>query len=240
MLDSLATTPKAVAGNGAIARPKMSYAEYLQWADEDTHSEWVDGEVFIFMATKPIHQFTLEFLHLLLRYFVDLFHLGQVHVAPFEALLRSGRSSREPDIFFVAQANLHRISKDRLVGPPDLIVEIVSAESVQRDRLEKFREYQQVGVQEYWVIDPRPGKQRADFFRLNDEGEYDLFGTEDDERVASVVLPGFWLRPDWLWQANTLDPFTVFCEMAGLPESFAAQVRQQLQAGFDTLRGLGD
>jgi hypothetical protein len=83
------------------------------------------------------------------------------------------------------------------------------------------------------IIDPHPDKQRADFFRLDKEGAYWLFAIEDDERVESHVLPGFWLRPAWLWQPDEGDPLLAFCEMAGMPESVAQGFRRQVQAGFE-------
>ncbi|MEW5985727.1 MAG: Uma2 family endonuclease [Chloroflexota bacterium] len=226
------TIPATIARPPSSSRPpglRMSYEEYLQWTDEDIHSEWVDGEVIVYMAVKPIHQITLEFLYRLLAAFADYLGLGQVHVAPFEVLLRSGRSSREPDIFFVAQENLHRITQDRVVGPPDLIVEIVSADSLRRDRYDKFIEYRQVGVREYWIIDPRPGKQRADFYCLDEQGEYELFATEENERVESKVVTGFWLRPEWLWQANSLNPLVAF--YAVLPAEQRQQFEELLRRG---------
>jgi Uma2 family endonuclease len=215
------------------ARLKMSYEEFLQWVGEDTHAEWVDGEVIIHMPPKEIHQITLGYLYELLSLFVRLFNLGKVIVAPFEMRARRGGSSREPDLLFIAQENLERLTDDRLIGPADLIVEVISEDSVRRDRDDKFREYSEAGVREYWIIDPRPGKQRADFFRLDEEGVYRLFAIEDDERVESHVLPGFWLRPAWLWQADEGDPLLTFCEMAGMPESVVQQFRQQVQAGFE-------
>jgi Uma2 family endonuclease len=197
-------------------RLKMSYEAFLEWADEDTRAEWANGEVIIHMPPKDIHQVTLGFLYRLLGLFVDLYSLGQIRLAPFEVKLKPTGSSREPDIFFVATPNLARLTADRLVGPADLIIEIVSKESVQRDREDKFKEYAEAEVPEYWIIDPRSGKQRADFYRLNEKGGYQLFATEDDERVESYVLPGFWLRPAWLWQADTLDPLSLFFEIRGL------------------------
>lgn len=216
-------------------RLKMSYEEFLQWADEDVHAEWdaSRGEVIIHMPPKEIHQITLGFLYELLSLFVRLFSLGKVMVAPFEMKVSAAGSAREPDIFFVANENLERLTEDRLVGPADLIVELVSDDSVQRDRNRKFQEYRDAGVREYWIVDPRPDKQRADFFRLDEQGEYELYATEDDERVASHVLPGFWLKPTWLWQADERDPFLAFCEMAGLSEAVINQFRQQIQAGFE-------
>jgi Uma2 family endonuclease len=210
----------------------MSYEEFLRWAGEDTRAEWVDGEVIIHMPPTDLHQVTVGFLYALLLIFVQFFQRGRVRVSPIEMRLSGSRSSREPDILFVTNEHLDCLTPERLVGPADLVVEIISDDSVQRDRRDKFKEYREAGVREYWIIDPRPNKHRADFFRLTDEGDYELFATEDDERMTSHILPGFWLRPAWLWQTDDPQPFTAFCEMAGLPADFATQLRQQIEAGF--------
>jgi Uma2 family endonuclease len=204
----------------------MDYEEFMIWADEDTHAEWEDGEVIIFMSTTNVHQMTLDFLYRLLGLFIDLFHLGQLRTAPFQMRLES--TGREPDILFIANENLSQLSEDRLNGPADLVVEIISKESIHRDRQTKFREYAEAGVKEYWLIDPRQGRQVADFFRLNAANEYELFATEDDKRVESQVLPGFWLKPDWLWQAGTLSSLAAFLEMRGLSPQQQEQVQNLL------------
>jgi len=225
-------TQEATPAKAKPTRIRMSYEEFREWADEDTHAEWVDGEAIVFMPAKDVHQNTLEFLYELLALFARLFNLGKVRVAPFEMKLRQGRSYREPDILFLSEESRERLTEDRLEGPADLVIEIISGDSVRRDREDKFKEYQEAGIQEYWVIDPRSGKQRADFFRLNTHGQYELIATEDDERVESAVLPGFWLRPSWLWQAGELDPLLALGEMAGLPDNAVQQFRQQIKAGL--------
>jgi len=131
----------------------------------------------------------------------------------------------------VANENLNRLTEDRLEGPADLVIEIVSEHTVHNDRDDKYKEYQAAGVREYWIIDPRLDKQRADFYSLDETGLYSLFATEDDERVESKVLSGFWLRPDWLWQADTLNPLLAFFQMRGLSDEQIAQIEQLLQAG---------
>lgn len=210
------------------ARLHMSYDEYRGWVDEDAHTEWVDGEVIVFMPPKEHHQSVLGFLYSVLSQYAQLLDLGRVLIAPFEVKLRSGRSYREPDVLFVAKENLSRLSEDRLEGPPDLIVEIISADSVHRDRHTKFREYADAGIQEYWIIDPRPRRQAADFFRLNEQGEYELFATEADEKAPSQVLPGFWLKPAWLWQTDTLASLTALLEVRGLSSEQIQQVQNLL------------
>ncbi len=223
---------------------RMRYEDFLAWSGEDTHAEWVpidstgNGEVIVQMPPKLMHQQVADFLGKLLGLFVHLFGLGKLVIAPFEVKLKPGHSSREPDILFVATENLERLTQERLNGPPDLAIEIISDDSVKRDRDDKYREYRDAGVREYWIVDPREGRQRADFFHLDDaagateRAEYRLFATEEDARIESRVLPGFWLRPEWLWQADTLDPWLTFCEMAGLAEAVVNQFREQMQAGF--------
>lgn len=216
---------KALPQNGKVM---MSYEAFLAWVDEDRHAEWVNGEVIEFMPAKRVHQNCLQFLYELLALFIRLRNLGEILVAPTE--MRLTRSSREPDILFVSTKNRHRLTADRVEGAADLVVEIISSDSVSRDRRDKFQEYRLEGVQEYWIIDPRPNKQRADFFTLTPDGQYDLFGTEEDEKVESRLLSGFWLQPAWLWQADKLDPFVLFCEIRGLtPEQIAGI--QRLLAG---------
>jgi hypothetical protein len=66
-------------------------------------------------------------------------------------------------------------------------------------------------------------------FFLTPEGRYELFATEDDERVESSALPGFWLRPAWLWEAEERDPLMTLMEIRGLSAEAAEQVRTLLR-----------
>ena len=215
-----------------VGTRQMSYEDYLLWSTEDKHAEWVNGEVIVHMPPSEIHQALLVFLVRLLGTFLSWHNLGKLLVAPFEMKLGPRGPARQPDILFVSVKHLDRLTAQRLDGPADLVIEIVSNDSVRRDRYDKLLEYGKAGVREYWVIDPRPGKQRADFLQLDETGDYALIATEDDERYASAVLPGFWLRPAWLWQVDKLDPFAAFCEVAGLPEELVSQFRQQAQANL--------
>jgi Uma2 family endonuclease len=164
------------------------------------------------------------FLHELLSFYVRLFDLGKVCLAPYEVKLTPEGAAREPDLFFVAREKLDRLTEDRLIGAPDLVIEIVSKSSVKSDRDDKFNEYRDAGVHEYWIIDPRPNKLRADFYRLSEQGIYRLFATEEDEQVSSDVLSGFWLRPAWLWKANVLNPIQCNFEIDGVISTFNKQI----------------
>ena len=192
----------------------MTYEEFLEWADEDTRAEWVDGEVIVSVPPKPLHALVTEFLLPLLSLYVRLFKLGQVLSAPVEMRLPSVPSSREPDLLFLRREHLDRLTPDRIEGPADLVVEIVSDESTTRDRIEKRAEYEAAGVPEYWLLDPRPGQQQAVFYRLTPEGTYAAVPLDAEGRYSSVVLPGFWLRPAWLWREPLPDPLAIMKQIA--------------------------
>ena len=55
---------------------RMSYEEYLAWADEDVHAEWVNGEVIVQMPPKEPHQRVVAFLMSLMTMFIGGFQLS--------------------------------------------------------------------------------------------------------------------------------------------------------------------
>jgi Uma2 family endonuclease len=92
-------------------RIDMSYAQFLEFCDEDVHAEWEDGETIIFMPPGSRHQDVVTFLVTLLRTFTEFFRLGTVLTAPFEMKASPQSNAREPDILFVAQNNMARLTE---------------------------------------------------------------------------------------------------------------------------------
>lgn len=199
----------------------MSYEEWLAWAPESRQSEWVGGEAIEFMPPKTIHALVLAFLDRLVGLYVVLRGLGQVIPAPFE--MRLTRSSREPDLVFIATEDLGRLTAERLVGPATLAIELISDDSVGRDRVAKFLEYQEAGIQEYWIIDPRPRRQDVARHALGADGRFAPIEPDADGRLHSAVLPGFWLDPTWLWQDPLPDPLATLLVIAPDPVRAAVQ-----------------
>jgi Uma2 family endonuclease len=216
------------------SRLRMSYEEYLAWADEDVHAEWVArpgeevGEVIVHMPPKKLHQMLVGFLHHIIGLFVAIFDLGVLQVAPFEVRLSPDGPSREPDLLFLSRAHFERLTPERLVGPPDLAVEIVSDDSVHRDRVDKFDEYEAAGVPEYWVLDNRPEEQRAWFYQLDPSGRYQSVPVGTDGVYSSAALPGFELRVEWLWQEEP-DVLAALAAVIG-PERFLEALRVKREA----------
>src|SRR5579884_3173168 len=182
---------------GPDRRATMTWDEFHEWLDEDTRAEWVDGEVIVPSPASARHQLLMTFLLRVLTGFSELHDLGVVLPPPFQ--MKLDRSSREPDLLFLARDHLDRLKPTYLDGPADLAVEILSPESVGRDRGDKFFEYERARIPEYWLLDPET--ERAEFYRLDAHGKYQVVAPDTDGRYHSAVLPGLWLNVAWLWQS---------------------------------------
>jgi Uma2 family endonuclease len=133
-----------------------------------------------------------------LYYAIETHDLGWIWNAPFQMRLAQISCGREPDILFVHKGCMHLIQSTYLDGLADLAVEVISPESLLRDRGEKFAEYKLAGVQEYWLLDP--DRKRTDFYVLGADERYRLVTLDDDGGYHSQTLQGFSLQAPWLWQ----------------------------------------
>ncbi|MBA3321325.1 MAG: Uma2 family endonuclease [Pyrinomonadaceae bacterium] len=179
-------------------KERMTFEEFLALDDETTMSEWVDGEVIMMSPAAERHQELILFLAQTLGLYVQVHNLGRILLPPFAMKLEKGRRGREPDLIFVSRDRTHLIQRTYLDGPADLAVEIVSPESIGRDRGEKFVEYERAGIREYWLIDP--DRETAEFYELGADGRYRAAATESDGVFRSKVIAGFFMRLPWLWQ----------------------------------------
>ncbi|MFA4044221.1 MAG: hypothetical protein HZRFUVUK_001008 [Candidatus Fervidibacterota bacterium] len=184
--------PKAVA-----PKQKMSWEEFLAWMDEDTWAEWVNGEVLLMSPASNLHQDLVGFLSALMRHWAEAFDLGVVRTEPFLVKLPEPLPARSPDIIFVSKENIHKLMANYFDGAPDIVVEVISQESRIRDRGEKFYEYEQAGVREYWLIDP--DRRQCEFYRGGGGKVFCLVHAGGEGIFRSEVLSGFWLRVEWLW-----------------------------------------
>jgi Uma2 family endonuclease len=178
--------------------PTMTYEEFLLWADEDVHAEWVEGKVLLMTPASSRHQRISMFLGTLLNLYVSSHDLGEVFDAPFQMRLHQPPRGREPDILFVAKEHLGQITEQFLDGPADMVVEIISPESTRRDRRAKFSEYEASGIREYWLIDPQ--REYAEFYQLDIQGHYTLAMDGHSGQYTSLIIPGLTIDLTWLWQ----------------------------------------
>ena len=203
--------PRNMRGEAVPTGP-ISYEAFLNWADEDTRAEWVEGEIELSSPASFRHQNIVRFLIEVIGGFNEFRDLGVILPAPFQMKLES--SGREPDLLFLRQEHLNRLRATYIDGPADLVVEIISPESNLRDRQVKFQQYAAGGVAEYWLIDPVG--QEAIFYRLNSTtGQYETNQLDEQGRYYAQEIAGFWLEPAWLWQQPLPQVQTVLFTVGG-------------------------
>lgn len=184
-----------------VPKQKLSYEEFLVEYDGQ-YAEYVDGEVIKPMSVTQRHDDITLFLKALLRFFVEAKKLGKIHGEPYQMkiVLDDKIKGREPDIFFVKTENLDKLGEQYFEGGADLVIEVISPESIIRDTQDKFEEYQKAGVKEYWLIDYK--RKTANFYELDKNKEYKLLPLSANTKFESRVIEGLWIKTDWLWQEN--------------------------------------
>jgi len=162
-------------------------ADYFALPDTNRYMELSEGKLVMPPHPTHRHQFAVLRLAVRLDAFVRRHNLGEVCIAPLPVRLWPGKI-REPDIFFYLKEHVDRIG-EQVCGVPDLVVEVVSPSTVRVDRREKFQEYAQAGVQEYWIVDPERGA--IEVYTLTN-GVYQPLGVwYRGEKARSALLEGF-------------------------------------------------
>jgi Uma2 family endonuclease len=129
---------------------RFNYNDYML-LPEDRRFEILDGDPFMIPAPGIIHQ-RLS-LALSSALFQQLSGFGTVLEAPCDVLL-SGEDIVQPDILFVRKERKGIIGELNIQGSPDLIVEILSPGTRERDLKTKRKIYSKFGILEYWIVDP--------------------------------------------------------------------------------------
>lgn len=170
--------------------------------------EWIEGTVIKMSPVKLRHNWIKNYLLTLIEAYFELEPIGKVIDAPFVMRLKVAEERyrrREPDIQVILDSNDNELTETMMDGPADIVVEVVSPESRERDYGEKLHEYEAVGVPEYWLIDP--DKRQARFYRRNADGAYVL--QEHEGVYTSPALPGLKLVVATLWQDQLPRPLAI-------------------------------
>jgi Uma2 family endonuclease len=164
--------------------------------------EWVDGTVIKMSPVHDKHDLICRYLGHLLDAYFELKPIGQLRAEPFvmryvfEIEGEKKRRNREPDVQLILDENPNTLMPTYMDGAADIVIEVVSQESIERDYGEKLYEYEQIGVREYWIIDPL--KKEARFYRINEKKAYILQEIEDE--YTSPLLPRLNIHVPIFWR----------------------------------------
>lgn len=139
----------------------MTYKEYANWK-EDERCEMLDGRI-ISMAPSSLPEHQEISMQLSIEFGTYLRgKTCRVYAAPIDVYLFENAQKKWidenvrnwviPDLVVICDPN--KIKRSKILGAPDLVVEIISSSSAKIDRMDKRLAYQRAGVKEYWIIDP--------------------------------------------------------------------------------------
>jgi len=133
---------------------KFTYKDYKNLPESETKRyELLEGELVMVPSPTTYHQRISGNLERILRDFVRRHDLGFVYHAPLDVVF-SQEDVAQPDIFFTSKDRSQVITDENIQGAPDLIVEILSPATRERNRTYKGTLYARHGVRECWIVDP--------------------------------------------------------------------------------------
>ncbi|MHB8628038.1 MAG: Uma2 family endonuclease [Aggregatilineales bacterium] len=176
---------------------KINFEAFLHLYDGQ-YAELVDGEVIVLMPPSTAHQILVNWLSTLIFLYLGYRPVGTVLHAPYPMKILGRAHGREPDILFVSTAHEDRIKDNHLDGPADLVVEVVSPESDERDHGTKFTEYEAAGIPEYWLIDLIRHELLA--YALGSDKRYHAVWPDAKGDIHSITITDFRLHVAMLWQ----------------------------------------
>ncbi len=166
--------------------------EYFRLPDTNHPVELSNGRLVIPEMPGDDHQNAITNLLVAIYLFVHNKGLGRVCPSPLPVRLWKDHI-REPDIIFMSKSHSRRIRK-KYWGVPDLAVEAISKSTEKVDRVEKFAEYAQAGISEYWIVDTI--NQTIEVYTL-EQKNYVLLGKWGmGETAHSKVIEGFEVKVD--------------------------------------------
>jgi Uma2 family endonuclease len=173
-----------------------TFEDFCLLVQDGQKADLIDGVIYMASPDNMDANDLFVWLMRLLADIVEINDLGKVNGSR-AAYRVNDRNSPEPDIAFIRRGRTNLVRRGFVNGPPDLAMEIVSPESVERDYETKRELYQDAGVAEYWIVDEV--EQKVTLLRLAANGKYRGIRPKKGE-LHSQVVPGFWIRPEWLWQ----------------------------------------
>jgi Uma2 family endonuclease len=170
----------------ALHLPRFSYDDLARLPDDGRRYELADGDLLVSPAPTTDHQGISARLGALL-FRAEEASFGRMFTAPTNVYFGPYRVV-QPDLLFVARDQLDIITRMHIAGAPDLIVEILSPGTRDRDLGWKKTLYVREGVRHYRVVDPLDQTVRS--FVLGERGYADVAPLSGDAPLSCALFPG--------------------------------------------------
>lgn len=176
---------------------KMTAEQYLLLKEDPpgVRLELVDGEIAVSPSPTPGHSRVVSQLGAMLIAFVETRGLGEV-LLDVDTIFGE-YDVRRPDILYFSKGRTNLITEKRLLGKPDLAVEVVSPSSTKTDKADKFKQYAAGGVKFYWIVDP--AKESFDAYLLKARRYLSAAHGQSDDVISAPPFDALKIPLNKLW-----------------------------------------
>lgn len=178
---------------------KMKLEDYLAMAPE-SKCDLIDGNYIHHSPASYKHNRLRGFFESVIRFFVEKNNLGEVISENFPVKLNES-NWREPDLAIISKERLKDLKDTIFIGIPNFVIEIISENSRYRDEVRKRAEYERLGVDEYWIIDPNSFEHSTFLRKSGDRFEAIQFL---DDKIESTIITGLFFKIEWIWSGEEL------------------------------------
>lgn len=171
---------------------RYTYQDYLQ-TPEDKKCELIDGDLYMTPSPLTVHQRVLRKIYDRLNGFMEGKDLGELFFAPIDVVL-SDFDVLQPDLLFVCKERLSIVTEKNVGGAPDVVIEVLSPGTKERDLGIKRTTYERYGVREYWIADP--DARTIEILQMTDDGLKTFRVFASGTRLKSPLLEGLQFSVD--------------------------------------------
>ncbi len=177
----------------AFPKEELKTIADIEALPEGTRAELIDGQILYDMAgPSSNHQRIVSFLTRKIGNYIESNHgKCEVFPEPYDVQLKEDDNHTlvQPDVSVICDRN--KIKKNRCIGAPDWVIEVVSPSTENWDYIRKLGKYNAAGVREYWIVDPK--HDRVVVYNLEaglQAGAFEQPKTLKD-KVPVNIYPGF-------------------------------------------------
>jgi Uma2 family endonuclease len=175
---------------------RLTYSDYCKIPPGQQRYELIGGALRVVPSPSVVHQEISKRLYRALVEWIEDRGLGKVYFAPLDVVL-SEYDVVQPDLLYVSKDRMQIVKEANILGPPDLVVEVLSPGTVGWDRKIKLQTYARFGIRELWLADLE--SRSIEVITLRD-GSLSTAGTYGPgSTLRSPILPGFSLSVDMVF-----------------------------------------
>ena len=163
----------------AVLRRPETAVDVFKLLPEGVYCQVINNVIYMSPAPSFEHQEIVLEIGMQLHQFIKKEKLGKCVASPVDVFLDE-RNAFQPDILFISTENMGIVKEGKVMGSPDIVVEVLSKGTKQHDAGKKKVAYERNGVKEYFLVEQKT-KEVTAFYLIKDK-------YQQQEKVKSKIV----------------------------------------------------